>query len=155
MKENDSKKIFWIRFTIYILFGGVIPIAFLIWRFNLFTRIDKISIGGWGILAILFAAFFVIKLMKQAKKGMPFSIVKQTINGYSKVIIPLLAVVLVLYFTKDFIDQITQFLIVLIISEMIAIPANPFPKWERDNGIQEQDNRFKKFCDYFWKSKKD
>lgn len=152
---NNEKKIFWIRFSLYVLFGWVIPVGFLIWRFNLFNKIDAISIGGWGIVCILFTAGFFIRLMKQVKKGLPYSLGSQVLEGYMKVVIPLLAATLCIYAVQNLIEQLIQFLIVLVISEAIAIPLNPFPKWIHDNHLEIEENKFKKFTEIFWNSKKD
>ena len=44
---KQSKKTFWIRLAFYVVFGGLAPGAFLIWRFDLFSEISSLSIGGW------------------------------------------------------------------------------------------------------------
>lgn len=154
-KEQKSKenKIFWTRFSFYVFFAWLAPGGFLIWRFNLFNKINSISIGGWGLVFIIFSGAFFIHLMKQVKKGLPYSLGSQILEGYMKVVIPLLIVIFCVYTAQEFIKQLLQFLIVLVICEAIAIPMNPFPKWIHDNHLEESQNKMKKFADIFWSSK--
>ena len=85
-----SKKQFWIRLGLYILFGAVFPFVFLIWRFQLFQKVSGLSIGGWGLIGIIFVAIFFLKLMKAVRKGLPFSLGTQVLEGVCKVIFPFL-----------------------------------------------------------------
>lgn len=128
-----SKKQFWIRLSIYILFGAVIPFAFLSWRFNLFTKVNKISIGGWGLVAIIFVAGFFIALIKAVRKGLPFSLTTQILEGTCKILLPLLIAALCCYYMQDMMKQVFQFLCVLFVCYMVAIPANPIPTWAHEN----------------------
>lgn len=142
-----SKKEFWIRLILYILFGGLIPFIFLVWRFNLFGKVSSISIGGWGIVAIIFIAIFFAKLFKAVREGLPYSIWTQILDGIVKVIIPLVAVAISVYLFKDLMMQIFQFLMVVIICELVAIPVNPIPKWANSNRIEQENNSTKKLLE--------
>lgn len=132
-----SKKTFWFRFIIYALFGAVIPFVFLTFRFHLFEKVNSISIGGWGVVAILLVAFFIIKVFKGVKKGLPFSIVTQILDGACKVVVPLCIAAFLTYYMQDLMDQIFQFLVVLIACESVAIIANPLPQWEHENKLKD------------------
>lgn len=138
-----SKKEFWIRLSFYIFFGLIIPGAFLIWRFHLFEKVSSLTIGGWGVVFILFVGIFFIKLMKAIKKGLPFSLFTQCIEGICKVILPLLISLLILYLLQNSIKELMQVLGVFIICEMFAIPLNPLPKWGHINNIKEDESRLK------------
>lgn len=138
-----NKKEFWYRFSIYILFGLLIPAGFLIWRFKLFEKVSKVSIGGWGIVAVIFVAVFFISMLKAIRKGMPFSITTQIIEGLCKLIIPLIIACTCIYFMQDLMKEMYQFLLVLIVCETIAIVVNPIPQWAHENKIEEQENRLK------------
>lgn len=142
-----SKKEFWLRLSLYIIFGGIIPFAFLVWRFNLFGKVSSISIGGWGIVAILFVAIFFIRLFKAVRKGLPYSIWTQILDGIVKIIIPLAVAAVIVYLFKDLTEQIFQFLMVLIVSELIAIPVNPIPRWINDNKIEQDNNNTKRLLE--------
>lgn len=132
-----SKAEFWTRLAFYILFAAIIPIVFLIVRFNLFTQINSISIGGWGIVAIIFACVFFISLMNNIEKGLPFSLFTQILEGLGKVVIPLIAGAFIVYYMQDCMKEIFQFLLVCACSELVAIVVNPLPKWINDNKIEQ------------------
>ena len=138
-----SKKEFWIKLVLYVIFGGLIPVVFLIIRFNLFSTVSKLSIGGWGIVCILFACIFVSKILKAVKKGLPFSMATQIITGVCKTIIPLVASAFIVYYMQNCMKEIFQFLVVLIICELIAIIVNPFPKWIHVNKLDEDKQNLK------------
>lgn len=138
-----NKKQFWIRFGFYILFGGILPAIFLVFRFNLFQKVSKISIGGWGLVCIIFLALFFSRLVKMVKQGLPFSYLTQILNGIIKVTIPLLTITISIYCMQDFIIQLLQFFIVATVCETIAFCVNPFPQWIHDNKITEQTNNMK------------
>lgn len=132
-----SKKEFWFRLPLYVLFGAIVPIVFLIIRFNLFTKIDSLSIGGWGIVVIVFGCIFVINLMKNIEKGLPFSMFTQIITGVGRIIVPLIAAAFIIYYMQDCMKEVFQFLLVCIASESVAIIVNPLPKWINDNKIEQ------------------
>lgn len=150
-----SKKEFWFRFGIYVLFGAIVPFVFLVWRFNLFGKVSSISIGGWGIVAIIFIAVFFIRLFKAVRKGLPYSIWTQILDGVVKVIIPLAVAATIVYLFKDLTMQIFQFLMVVVICELVAIPVNPFPKWIHENKIEEENDNTKKLLETLGIIKKD
>ena len=146
---NDKKALFWTRFGIYVLFQIVIPITFLVWRFKLFQKISTVSIGGWGIVVIILVTAFFVSMIKYVKKGLPFSFLTQCLNGIMKTIIPLIAVAFILNWLKGSINELSQFVIVYILCQIIAIPANPFPKWIHDNNLQQEENKTRKFLEKF------
>lgn len=144
---KQSKKAFWIRLVLYALFGGVAPGAFLIWRFNLFSEISSLSIGGWGIVCIAFVGIFFLKMLKAVKDGLPYSFGTQCINGICKVILPLLIALLILYAVQNCIAELMQFLGVVIACEVIAIPTNPIPQWAHENGIKEEEGKYRRIAE--------
>ena len=146
-KKKKEKLIFWSRFSIYVLFGFVAPVVFLAIRFELFKTISKVSIGGWELIIFLLAFIFIITLIKYVKKGLPYSLFTQFLNGLTKVIIPLLIVLLVVNAFKnsaDKLEALSQFMVFLIACEIVAVVANPFPKWIHDNHLEDQENQFRK-----------
>ena len=137
-----SKKQFWSRFILYCLFGGILPFLFLMWRFELFSKVSKLSIGGWGIVAIIFISIFIIKLIGQLKKLLePYP--AQIFNGISSVILPLVIAAFCTYYMKDMMTEMFQFLCVVIVCELTAIFLNPFPQWEVEHNIDKEEGRFK------------
>ena len=144
---NDKKALFWTRFGIYVLFQIVVPITFLVWRFKLFQKISTVSIGGWGIVVIILVTAFFVSMIKYVKKGLPFSFLTQCLNGIMKTIIPLIAVAFILNWLKGSINELSQFVIVYILCQIVAIPANPFPKWIHDNNLQQEENKTRRFLE--------
>jgi hypothetical protein len=138
-----NRKEFWFRFSLYILFGVLIPAVFLTWRFKLFEKVSKVSVGGWGMVAIIFVAVFFISLLKAIRKGMPFSFATQVIEGLCKLIIPLIIACSCVYFMQDLMKETFQFLCILTVSETIAVVVNPIPQWAHENKVEEQENRFR------------
>lgn len=131
-----SKKIFALRLSLYALFGVALPVGFLAWRFQLFSKVTKMSFSIWGLIAIVVIAIFVLKLFNGLYKGMKFGIAKQAIGVVCKVTIPLLVVMFAFDWVSSFATQFIQFLIVLTICETIAGVVNPLPQWRLENGIE-------------------
>lgn len=136
-----NKSEFWIRLLLYILISGLMPAAFLIWRFHLFTTVSKLSIGGWGMVCIIFVAVFFIKLIKAVRKGLPFSYFTQILSIICKEIIPLVTAILVIYCLQDYITEVMQFLIVVTICRLLGGLIDPLPQWAHDNKIEMEKSK--------------
>lgn len=154
MEEKNQKKLFIVRFILFAVFACIIPFAFIAWRYHIFSRVDNISLSGWGIIAIVIAFVFVVYVAKMLKRGLPYSMLTQCITGFLKITLPLIILYFVINSIKNHSEIFMQSLIVVIISETIAIPINPFPKWLNDNQIKKEDSYFKKLKDW-WKTKDD
>lgn len=135
-----SKKEFWIRTSVWVVFALLVPLGFICWRYNLFVTINNVSFSGGGILGVVLLIIFLHVLFKYINSGMVgFSYTKQILNGVAKLIVPLVSVLLVVIAVRNSLDYFIQALGVTIISETIAIPVNPFPKWvhEKTQGEYE------------------
>lgn len=139
--EKMSKKMFWFRFLLFMFFAFIIPFTFLVWRFKLFSKVSKLSIGGWGVIAIVFVAVFFTILIKYVRKGLPFCMLSQILEGICKVLIPIFTALLIVDVMKNSMEQMFQFLYILFFSEMIAIVVNPFPRWIHENKIEFENKR--------------
>ncbi len=154
-KKNKKRIIFWTRFAGYVITGLLIPMIFLIWRFNLFEKVSKVSIGGWGLVCIIFAGVFLICLAKQVKKGLPYSFFTQCLTGFYKIIIPLAIVTAACFVCKDCIEKLFHFFAIVTVSEMFAIPLNPLPAWIHSQSEKEDEDKFLKFAKIFWDNKEE
>lgn len=137
-----SKKEFWLRLAAWAAFAVMAPIGFLAWRYGLFTASDgvRVSLNGWGILAVIIIGFFLLYVIKEAKRGMPEgSMLVQCLNGYG-LLIPLVLCILILESIKSNIDYLEQVLIVIVVCEAIAIPINPMPRWAVQNNLERGGN---------------
>lgn len=150
-KNQMSKKQFWIRVGIYALFGLLIPVIFLVWRFKLFEKVDstEIAIGGWGVVVFIIFVSFFSSMLKAVKKGLPFSFATHIITSIVKVTIPLLIATFVVYFLKDFATELFQVLCVLLVCETVASIVNPFPQWAHEHQVDAEDIRFKNIISAF------
>jgi hypothetical protein len=135
---------FWIRLALYVLIGGIIPFTFLTVRFNLFSKVSKLSIGGWGLLAVLFVAIFFIKMLKAIRKGLPFSFGTQIIEGMFKITIPLTVATLIIFLMRNSVEELFYFFCLLVFCETIAMAVNPIPQWAHENKIEEQESSAKR-----------
>lgn len=133
---TDRKK-FLLRLIAYLIIGLVFPVVFLVYRFQLFSKITTVSIGGWGFVLIIFIIGFIWKLFSNLRKGMKFSFYKQIINGLCSVTFPLLIAVLSVYWLSGLTTELIEFLIVLLVCESVAIPINPLPQWKFENNMEE------------------
>lgn len=145
---SKEKKVFLIRFFLFVIFGCVLPFVFIAWRYQIF-KYDKMSITGWGFIAIVIVFFFILYLLNMLKKGMPYSMFTQCISGFSKVILPLLLLFFIVNGIKDNIDAFIQALLVTILCECVAIPINPLPKYVHDHQIKEKEDSMDTFLEKF------
>jgi len=147
-KEMTEKQKFIVRLVFWVIFALIVPVGFIIFRYDLFTRISTVQFGGWGMLAVIIIFIFLIVVGKYIKKGSKkYSMPIQILNGVIKVILPLVAIYLILVNIKDSIDLFLQSLAVCIVSEAIAIPINPMPKWVSD----QNEGQMNDTIDYFFK----
>ena len=147
-----EKKIFLARIILFTIFACVLPFSFIAWRYHIFTTLNSVSLSGWGIIAIVIALVFIVYVARMLKRGMPYSMLTQCIGGLLKVTLPLILLYVVVNAIKNQSEIFLQALLVVIISETIAIPINPFPKWLNDNQIKKEDSYFEKLKNW-WKTK--
>ena len=147
-----EKKLFLARLILFTIFACVLPFSFIAWRYHIFTTLNSVSLSGWGIIAIVIALVFIVYVARMLKRGMPYSMLTQCIGGLLKVTLPLIILYVVVNAIKNQSEIFLQALLVVIISETIAIPINPFPKWLNDNQIKKEDSYFEKLKNW-WKTK--
>lgn len=140
MPKKLTPKEFATRLALYVFIGAIIPFAFLAWRFNLFApkpSKESVTIGGWGLIAIVFIAIFFIKMLKAIRKGMIFSAYTKAIDAMTKIFIPLLLAIIIIYFMGSVQEELLQFLVVVFICQIPAAAVNPIPRWAYENKIEE------------------
>lgn len=130
-------KEFWIKFAIWAVLACLLPCIFVIWRFDLFTKITVQQYSIWSILIIAIVGFFAIACLRYIDKGIKkWSMGKQIVLGVAKIIVPLLVIYYIAYIIQQKLqaqlldlENLLQTLIVVIGCEAVAIPINPFPKF--------------------------
>lgn len=157
-EENKKKetRIFIIRIVLFCLFGCILPFVFIAWRYDIF-RVEKevsakVSLTGWGFVAIIIAFFFFKYCYKILKASMPYSYTYQIINGVLKVILPLVLTYMVVSGIANSINLFKQALVITIICETLAIIINPFPKYLHDKGLEKTEDIMDLFINK-WKEK--
>ena len=129
-ENKKSKKVFIIRVILWSLFACVIPVVFIGWRYDIFSKASSFSLSGWGLIAVILIVAFVYVVIKYIRAGfVEWSMLKQIINGVVKVIIPLGALMAVVIGIRNSLDVFIQALSIVLVCEVIAIPINPFPEW--------------------------
>lgn len=150
-------KEFWIRFGIWAVLACVLPCAFIIWRFDLFTKVSVEQYSVWTILIVAVIGFFAIGCLRYIDKGIKtWSMAKQIIVGFAKIIVPLLVFYYIAYVVQQKLQaqlldlkNLLDTLVVIIGCEAVAIPVNPFPKYiyeeTKGESVSLIDYAFKKY----------
>lgn len=142
---SKEKKIFILRAILWALFSCVIPVIFIAWRYDLFEKVGGVQLSGWGIIAIIIIFAFLYAVIKYIRAGfIEHSMIKQIINGILRVLLPLGALLGLCISLRNSLDVFIQALGLVLISETVAIPLNPFPKWVWD----KTQGRFESAVDY-------
>lgn len=133
----NTKTAFWIRLAVMVVVGILTPLLYLIIKYNLFGKSIKITIGLWGLIAIIFIALALVVLIKFYVSGLKtkFSYGKQLIDGICKLILPITIFVIAMIVLKDYTNQLIDFCWVLLPCEIVAVIVNPLPKWAFDNNV--------------------
>lgn len=130
LQQEKETRIFVVRIILWSLFACVIPVVFIGFRYDLFRKASSLQLSGWGIIAIIIVAVFLYVLTKYIRAGFgQWSFVKQIIDGVIKVVLPLGVVLAICVSIRNNLDAFIQSLSCVLISEVVAIPINPFPEW--------------------------
>lgn len=139
-EKKKSNALFVWRMIGFTLFACILPFVFIAWRFDIFRIHNevsaRVSLTGWGFLAVIIVFLFVRYIMGALKQAIPFSLTYQILNGAMKVILPLVCLYCVVSALENSIALFKQALFVVIICESIAIVINPIPKFMHDRGIE-------------------
>lgn len=146
---SRKRKVFWGRFAAWTVFSCVLPVAFIAWRYDLFTKVGTLQLSGYGVVAVIILAAFAIAVCKYVKRAMDakWTMAGQCISGTAKVIVPLFALFLVLKAMEQSIGIFIQCLGVVIVCETIAIPLNPMPRYV----YEATEGRTQDTIDYFFR----
>ena len=158
-KEEKKKELrtFLIKLSLYVTFGLIVPLSFLIWRFDLFTGKRSNIASVWGVIAVVITAIFLSVLAKQAERCIENLQYRQIVTGIRKVFIPLIATALIFWGLSSFFKELVQVFVVLAFSETIAYVINPFPAYikikEEEEKDKKDENKLLKFAKLFWQAK--
>ena len=139
--------IFWLRLISWIIASAGLPIGVFAWKFGLFEQksyepiydeagnlvTTSLAINGWGIVSCLIIGWTLIQLVKEAYKSCQgYSFYKQVLYGLSHRILPLAIIFLICYWLDGVLYNILYCLGTLLVSQVLATPLNPIPKWRKD-----------------------
>lgn len=157
--NEHPKTVFAIRFVLWATFSAILPFIFIAFRYGIFTNESKISLSGWGIIAIVVIIVFIITLVKYLYEGMKPGLAKQCVGGVCKIVLPLVVLLLLVVEIKNHIQLVEQALGCVIVCELVGIPLNPFPEWLEKRRIEQGKEKAETLSDIFWdtffKKKKD
>ena len=148
--ESHPKTTFAIRCALWCLFAAVLPLIFIAWRYDIFSSTSKISLTGWGFIAIIILIVFVITFIKYAYKSLEPGLLKQCVSGFASIILPLLVLLILVVSIEENISLFKQALGCVILCEIVSIPLNPFPTWIEKKKIEKQDAKINSVADVFW-----
>lgn len=154
--DSKEKGKFILRIFLWGLFACVIPVCFIGWRFDLFSKVSGLKLSGWGLIAIVITFVFLYAIVKYIRAGfVEWTMLKQIINGIVSIVIPLGVLLALCVAMKNSLDVFIQALSCVLVSEIIAIPLNPFPKWVWDKSKGRFENTVDFVADKFWSKKKE
>lgn len=157
-RKKKEQKIFIWRVIGFVTFGCILPFTFIAWRYDIFRATQevspKVSLTGWGFLALIIVFFFIKYCMNVLKQSIPYSLTYQVISGFTKVLLPLILVYCAVLGIKNNVGLFQQALLITIICEAIAIVINPFPKYMHDKGIEHAEGIMDLFIQKVKKAKK-
>lgn len=157
--QEHPKTVFGIRFALWVTFSAILPFIFIAFRYGIFTNESKISLSGWGIIAIVIIIVFIITLVRYLYEGMKPGLAKQCVGGVCKIVLPLVVLLLLVVEIKNHIQLVEQALGCVIVCELVGIPLNPFPEWLERRRIEQGKEKAETLSDIFWdtffKKKKD
>lgn len=125
---SDKKKLFIVRLIIFICFL-LIPPIYLIFRYDLFQKVSKVNLGGWGILAIMLVAISIFFFLRYLIKGKTYAYWKQILKAVLYVLVPCFTFYMILYISKDYMERLMELLIIVMTSYFVAMVVNPLPQY--------------------------
>lgn len=169
-KSGHPRAVFWARMSGWLGLNVGVPIGVFATKFGLFniqrTTYDSlgnpvikesISLNGWGIVSCLIVGWTLVQILKEVSAAYTgYSLTKQTIEGVTKQVVPLVIAYGVCYFLNGVLTQIMFCLAVLIACKLGAIPLNPLPKWRYEkNGVENYDDALSQVVHLLKRKEKD
>lgn len=138
------------RLVSYLVLSCVIPIILIALRFQIFSKVGRLSLSGWGMIIIIFVAVILISVVRYIKMALKakYSMVGQILGGVCKIIIPMVACYVIVWGVKDDIQSFLDVFGIIIICEAVAIPLNPLPEWAYEMQKEVKENERKDTVDY-------
>ncbi len=123
-----KKKEFFIKLILWLFFAAAVPIMTIVDKYDMIKN-GTLKYTGWAILVFIIAFIFIAVICSYISKIFKWSMALQIFNGVRLVLVPLLFMLIGVDLIVSNIANVKYILVVSFISEAIAIPLNPFPKW--------------------------
>ena len=139
-KAYNSKPGFIISAISWLVLAGVLPIIFINTKYPLFKKVEgELKFCGWALIALLIAFACAYALCAYIIKAfsVKYRFWVKLLKGFQKVILPLAIVYLAMDVASKNIANIKYVLALTIISEIMAIIINPFPKWSYQHNVAD------------------
>ncbi len=130
------------RLILFLMFSLIAPITYISIRCKLFST--KTTISVWFIIVLGVVLAIVSLIIKYYLDGMKtkYSIFKQILEGFIKVILPITFVLISVVWFKSKMEWIVsnvnlmiEILSIILGCEVIAVIVNPLPKWAFENNV--------------------
>lgn len=130
------------RLILFLMFSLIAPITYVSIRCKLFST--KTTISVWFIIVLGVVLAIVSLIIKYYLDGMKtkYSIFKQILEGFIKVILPITFVLISVVWFKSKMEWIVsnvnlmiEILSIILGCEVIAVIVNPLPKWAFENNV--------------------
>lgn len=148
--KEHPKTIFTIRVILWATCAAILPFSFIAWRYDIFSPASKLKLTGWGFIAIIIIAIFIISLVKYIYKGLKPGLAKQCIFGFASIILPLLTLYVLINSIESNIQLFKQALGCVILCEAAGIPLNPFPEWVAKRQVENDKAKAETMSDILW-----
>lgn len=133
---NKKKIIFIIRALLWFYFSLFLPICAITKNYDL-VKPNPFKYTGWAIICSIFLVISISAIFGYIIQSLRYSIYIQIFSGIKKILIPIIVMLLICTIIDKNIDKIMNILKICLISEAVAIPINPFPKWVYERKIKK------------------
>lgn len=123
-----KKKEFFIKLILWVFFAAAVPIMAIVDKYDMIKN-GTLKYTGWAIIVFIIAFIFISVICGYIGKIFKWSMPLQIFNGVRLVLVPLFFMLIGVDLIVSNIANVKYILVVSLISEAIAIPLNPFPKW--------------------------
>lgn len=138
MKQRMSVRRFWLQFTAFVAFAGVVPFLTINYYYDLFKERSPTALSGWGTISILIVGSVIVYILEMLLKALNAGFAKQFIMGITRVILPLTILLFIVNLLGNNVVKIQRMLYVFIPTAFLAIIVNPFPVWLEQKEILRQ-----------------
>lgn len=133
---DKGKNVFVIKGVASILLA-LAPIIYIFIRYECYKFVMKISMSGWGLIAIILGVIVFYVVMKNILSGTKWAYWKQVVQGICKIFVPALALFGIVYCSIDYLKELTILITLIGFCWTLAYILNPLPELKYKEGLNE------------------